>query len=456
MKSANLAIVFVDIAGFTERTSNQSRAQSERWLERFEQQLMPLIRALGGKRIKTIGDAYLCTFSSPTNALLFGMAAQDRLFEYNATVEEMDRFSIRVAISVGEVRIKKGDVYGEPVNIAARIEGIAPAGEIWFSEAVYLAMTKSEVPAEQVGAKNLKGISEEIKIYRVPMDNGYRLSSAPASENHQDTNACREQQRLPFGGLGLKRAEENGWALSMGAGQELAIKAGREFKKRLAMVPVWIWISLTSVVLIAMLIGWLSASGPFSSCMEAIDEGQYSRAQILLDSNKDRSSPLGKEMQARIWLRQSQEVSRATKLLHEAIDAQPALLADDEVIRDLVLSLNRRSANKTIDFLATNVGDRAVDFLLEATTDKRNWLRWNAIKALKKIGKVDKIDLAKVYILDLEHSGRCSIRKKAAQKLAELKDKRALGPLRAAKKRNFFENICMGGTLQKAIKAIEK
>jgi class 3 adenylate cyclase len=97
------------------------------------------------------------------------MAAHDRLFEYNATVIDKDRFSIRVAVSAGEVRIKKGDVYGEPVNIAARIEGIAPAGEIWFSEAAYLSMTKSEVPAEHVGSKSLKGIPEEIKIYRMPV-----------------------------------------------------------------------------------------------------------------------------------------------------------------------------------------------------------------------------------------------------------------------------------------------
>ncbi len=456
MKSANLAIVFVDIAGFTERTSNQSRAQSERWLARFEQLIMPLLRALGGKRIKTIGDAYLCTFASPTNALLFAMAAQDRLCEYNGTVQEENRFFIRVALGAGEVRLKKGDVYGEPVNIAARIEAITPAGEIWFSESVYLAMTKSEVPAQKVGARKLKGISEEIMIYRVPPDNGYRLSSGHDAQDVQTATEEWGQDRLPFGGLGLKRAEQNGWAMSIGAGQELVAHAGRRVAKGLARVPIWIWVTGLALVLISLVFGWMATSRPLSSCIDAIDNAQFSKAQLLLDSDPDRMSPLGKAIQARIWLRQSQQVAKGTKFLEDAIAAQPALLADDEVIEDLVLSLNRRRAKSTIEFIASKVGSRALEPALKATMDKRYWLRWNAIEVLKKIGEVDKIDLAGVYILDLEHAQRCSVRKKAAQRLAELKDKRALEPLEAARRRNFFENICMGSTLENAIKAIEK
>jgi len=80
VKSRNLAILFVDIAGYTERTGQQSRKESAAWLRRYEELILPMLGAFGGRKIKAIGDACLCTFVSPTNALLFGMAVHDRLF----------------------------------------------------------------------------------------------------------------------------------------------------------------------------------------------------------------------------------------------------------------------------------------------------------------------------------------------------------------------------------------
>ncbi|MBI4712674.1 MAG: hypothetical protein HY762_05170 [Planctomycetes bacterium] len=59
------------------------------------------------------------------------------------------------------------DLFGEAVNIAARIEGITEATEIYFTEAVYLAMNKSEVPSSEIGWRKLKGIPEAIKVYKL-------------------------------------------------------------------------------------------------------------------------------------------------------------------------------------------------------------------------------------------------------------------------------------------------
>ncbi len=78
MKTENLAIVFVDIAGFTPRTSAQTREENLRLLRRFDGAVRPLVRVYNGRVVRTIGDAFLVTFRSPTDALLCSTAIHDR------------------------------------------------------------------------------------------------------------------------------------------------------------------------------------------------------------------------------------------------------------------------------------------------------------------------------------------------------------------------------------------
>lgn len=198
MRTENLAIVFVDIAGFTPRTSAQTREENLRLLKRFDGMVRPLVRAYRGQVIKTIGDAYLLTFRSPTDALLYSMAVHDRIAETDASVDPCERFTIRAAINVGDVRIEGSDIFGEAVNIASRIEGKTGPGEIYFSESVFLSMTRSEVPSAEVGYTELKGIAEKVRLYRVPK----------SSELPQRDNAPAASVSLPFGGRGLDRVRD--------------------------------------------------------------------------------------------------------------------------------------------------------------------------------------------------------------------------------------------------------
>jgi len=198
LKTANLAIVFTDIQGFTERTSRQTLEQNEKLLRTHADLLKPLFLAFDGRVVKSIGDAFLAVFESPTRAVLSGVAIQDRLWEYNRTAPEAERLNVRVAINVGEVRLESNDVFGEPVNIASRVEQIAKAGEIYFTEAVYLAMNKAEVPSEEVGAFELKGVPGKIRVFKVPHA-PYRVE-APVS-------AAEATGQPPFGNLGLSKVQ---------------------------------------------------------------------------------------------------------------------------------------------------------------------------------------------------------------------------------------------------------
>jgi adenylate cyclase len=201
LKTANLAIVFTDIQGFTERTSRQTHEENQRLLQVHRELLAPLFKAFGGRILKSIGDAFLVTFESPTQAVLSGIAIQDRLWQYNGTAPESDRLKVRVAINVGEVRVESNDVFGEPVNIAARVEGITEAGEVYFTEAVYLAMNKAEVPSQEVGAFELKGIPGKIRVFRVPKG-PYRME-APVTPLPSPAGVV--QPGPPFANLALSR-----------------------------------------------------------------------------------------------------------------------------------------------------------------------------------------------------------------------------------------------------------
>jgi class 3 adenylate cyclase len=211
MRTENLAVVFIDIVGFTARTSAQTREENERLLRRFEGTVRPLVRAWDGRVVKTIGDAFLVTFRSPTNALLCAMSVHDRLAETDGEVEPGARFAVRTAVNVGDVRIDGGDVFGEAVNVASRIEGQAGAGEIQFSEAVYLSMTRSEVPSEELGLVELKGIPGKVRIFRVPRagdSGGYVISRGEAAAAGGSGEHRLAPPALPFGGLGLSRVRD--------------------------------------------------------------------------------------------------------------------------------------------------------------------------------------------------------------------------------------------------------
>lgn len=204
IRTENLTILFVDIAGFTAVTSQQSRKQNAQLLDSFNKVLLPLIRRFKGRVVKSIGDALLVTLRSPTDAMLCSMALQDAIHEANLRVNDSDRIHIRVAASLGEVRVTKNDIFGEPVNVASRIEGITPADEIYLSEAVYLAMNKAEVPAKEVGFRELAGIAGNIRIYSIPRFATPRLvpEQAPIAE-------AGSELVYPYGGMHFKQKMES-------------------------------------------------------------------------------------------------------------------------------------------------------------------------------------------------------------------------------------------------------
>ena len=159
MRSRNLAIVFAGLCGYAESFGVQTWEESQRMLRLHEALVGPALRKLKGKRIKQIAGTFLIAFESPTQAVLFAAALQDR-----ARKLELD---VRIGIHLGEVRLARGDVFGEAVNIAARIETACGPGEVLFGETVWLSMNRAEVKAEDAGERRLKGVPEPVRVFRL-------------------------------------------------------------------------------------------------------------------------------------------------------------------------------------------------------------------------------------------------------------------------------------------------
>lgn len=169
MKTKNLTIMFTDIKWFTEKTSTYSRKQIDDFLSIQSSLFEPIIKEFNWTIIKTIWDAYLLAFESPTDAVLCWIKAQEAIENHNNNLEvdKEKEFHIRIWINTWEVNIINWDVFWETVNIASRIETIAEANEIYFTQSVYLSMNKNEIPTASVWYRHLKWIPEEIKVYKV-------------------------------------------------------------------------------------------------------------------------------------------------------------------------------------------------------------------------------------------------------------------------------------------------
>jgi class 3 adenylate cyclase len=167
VRTRNLAIVFAGICDYAERLGTQTWEQSQRMLRVNEALLDPVFRAFRGRRIKQIGGTLLFVFESPTDAVLCTAALLDRVARYDAKVPEAEQLRVRAGIHLGEVRLERGDVFGEPVNIAARIEAQAGPDEVLFGEAVWLSMSRAEVSAVDAGERALKGVPEPVRVFRL-------------------------------------------------------------------------------------------------------------------------------------------------------------------------------------------------------------------------------------------------------------------------------------------------
>jgi adenylate cyclase len=138
----------------------------------------PRIAEHRGRIVKTTGDGALVEFASAVEATRCAMAIQDAMAERNTAIPEDHRIELRIGINIGDVIIDEGDVYGDGVNIAARLEPLAEPGAICLSESAYQQIKgKLSLDVTDMGEHKLKNIVQPVRVYQINGSDGAVLAT---------------------------------------------------------------------------------------------------------------------------------------------------------------------------------------------------------------------------------------------------------------------------------------
>src|SRR5216683_4415295 len=149
------AIMFTDMVGYSALAQSDDKLALE-LLEQHRQLLREIFPRFNGTEVKTIGDAFLVEFQSALEAAQCAMAIQRALAKRNADAPAERQIQVRIGVHIGDVVHRGGDVYGDGVNIASRIEPLASAGGICLTQQVFdQVQNKIETPMLKLGAGEL-------------------------------------------------------------------------------------------------------------------------------------------------------------------------------------------------------------------------------------------------------------------------------------------------------------
>src|SRR3981189_997173 len=165
------AIVGGEIAGYSRLMEIDEEGTHGR-VKRIERSLIePCIAEHHGKLVKTTGDGFIAIFDSPVEAVRCGIVIQQQMVGRNASLPRHHWIEYRIGVNLGDVIIEAGDVYGDGVNIASRLEGIADPGQVYISGGIYEQIKHKLVCGyESLGDRKIKNITDPVRVYRVLPD----------------------------------------------------------------------------------------------------------------------------------------------------------------------------------------------------------------------------------------------------------------------------------------------
>jgi adenylate cyclase len=176
------AILAADVAGYS-RLIGADEGGTLQALKAIRAELIdPTIAAHNGRLVKTTGDGLLVELGSVVDALHCATEVQSGMAERNAPVPADKRIEFRIGINVGDIVVEDGDIFGDGVNVAARLEALAEPGGICVSARVQEdAIGKLELVFDDLGEQQLKNIARPVRAYKVTIN--------PVSTTAQETPA---------------------------------------------------------------------------------------------------------------------------------------------------------------------------------------------------------------------------------------------------------------------------
>ncbi|HEV2138517.1 MAG TPA: adenylate/guanylate cyclase domain-containing protein [Nitrososphaerales archaeon] len=176
------SIMFTDMVGYTSM-SETNEALALVLLEEHRQLVRPLFVRHGGKEVKTLGDGFLIEFSSVLETVRSAIEVQEVLRSRNLSAPKDRRIQLRVAVHLGDVEHREGDVYGDAVNLASRLHELAEPGGICISGQVFdLIRNNREFRTVPLGKRQLKNVNMPVEAYRVLLPGERAVPSGSALE----------------------------------------------------------------------------------------------------------------------------------------------------------------------------------------------------------------------------------------------------------------------------------
>jgi len=165
------AIVAGDISGYS-RLMELDEESTHARVKRIQRDLIePSIAEHQGRLVKTTGDGFIAIFDSPVEAVRCGIVIQQNMLARNTPLPRESRIEYRIGVNLGDVIIEDDDIYGDGVNVAARLEGIANPGEVYISGGIYEQIKNKLVCGyESLGDRKVKNITDPVRVYRVLPD----------------------------------------------------------------------------------------------------------------------------------------------------------------------------------------------------------------------------------------------------------------------------------------------
>jgi len=175
------AFAFADVVGYTILMASEEARTHRRWMAALDGVLRPLAAAHGGRIVKSTGDGVLAEFAIPRRAVEWGLAVQRRMAEADAAEPDAPTLALRIALHMGEVTATEHDIYGQGVNVAARLQEHAPAGGLLLSAALRAAVADAlPRPPRDLGLLALKHLPEPERAFVLdPETPPARLPSPP-------------------------------------------------------------------------------------------------------------------------------------------------------------------------------------------------------------------------------------------------------------------------------------
>lgn len=192
------AIVAMDVTSYSEKMGKDEEGTLKH-LRACREIIETVVAENRGRIFNTAGDAFMIEFSSAVSALSAAVEIQKLIKNRNDSLEETERMYFRMGVNVGDIIIEGDNLYGEGVNIAARLEGIAAPGGISISEKVYAEVRKKfNFVFEDKGHQELKNIDEAVRVYELNTE-AVSTSSAVTAGDREKTASQNSRNMIVVG-----------------------------------------------------------------------------------------------------------------------------------------------------------------------------------------------------------------------------------------------------------------